>query len=102
MVIPPPNVTGYLHLGHAIMCTLEDTLSRWHRMCGETVLWVPGCDHAGIATQVVVEKKLMREKKLSRHDLGREKFLEEVWKWKNEKGLWKFSNMKMIIEKHCL
>ncbi|CAF1002039.1 unnamed protein product [Adineta steineri] len=86
MVIPPPNVTGYLHLGHAIMCTLEDTISRWHRMCGETVLWVPGCDHAGIATQVVVEKKIMREKKLSRHDLGREKFLEEVWKWKNEKG----------------
>jgi valyl-tRNA synthetase len=86
MVIPPPNVTGYLHLGHAIMCTLEDTLSRWHRMCGNTVLWVPGTDHAGIATQVVVEKKLMREQKLSRHDLGREKFLEEVWKWKIEKG----------------
>jgi valyl-tRNA synthetase len=86
MVIPPPNVTGYLHLGHAIMCTIEDTLSRWHRMCGETVLWVPGCDHAGIATQVVVEKKLMREQQKSRHDLGREKFLDEVWKWKNEKG----------------
>ena len=68
------------------MCTLEDTLTRWHRMRGETVLWVPGCDHAGIATQVVVEKKLMREQKLSRHDLGREKFLDEVWKWKNEKG----------------
>ncbi|CAF1179244.1 unnamed protein product [Rotaria sordida] len=86
MVIPPPNVTGYLHLGHAIMCTLEDTITRWHRMCGDTVLWVPGCDHAGIATQVVVEKKLSREQKLTRHDLGREKFLEEVWKWKNEKG----------------
>ena len=55
-------------------------------MKGETVLWVPGCDHAGIATQVVVEKKLMREQKLSRHDLGREKFLDEVWKWKHEKG----------------
>ena len=68
------------------MCTLEDTLARWHRMRGETVLWVPGCDHAGIATQVVVEKKLMREQKLSRHDLGRDKFLEEVWKWKHEKG----------------
>jgi valyl-tRNA synthetase len=91
MVIPPPNVTGYLHLGHAIMCTLEDTLTRWHRMNGDTVLWVPGCDHAGIATQVVVEKKLMREKNLSRHDLGREKFLEEVWKWKHEKGLLKRS-----------
>ncbi|CAF3598968.1 unnamed protein product [Rotaria sp. Silwood1] len=86
MVIPPPNVTGYLHLGHAIMCTIEDTLSRWHRMCGDTVLWVPGCDHAGIATQVVVEKKLMREQHLTRHDLGRERFLDEVWKWKNDKG----------------
>jgi valyl-tRNA synthetase len=86
MMIPPPNVTGYLHLGHSIMCTLEDTLARWHRMCGATVLWVPGCDHAGIATQVVVEKKIMREQQLSRHDLGREKFLDEVWKWKHDKG----------------
>jgi valyl-tRNA synthetase len=86
MVIPPPNVTGYLHLDHAIMCTLEDTISRWHRMCGDTVLWVPGCDHADTATQVVVEKESMREQKSSRHDLGREKFLEEVRKWKNNKG----------------
>ncbi|CAF3630815.1 unnamed protein product [Rotaria sp. Silwood1] len=53
MVIPPPNVTGYLHLGHAIICTIEDTLARWHRMCGDTLLWVPDCNHAGIATQVV-------------------------------------------------
>ena len=86
MVIPPLNVTGYLHLGHSIMCTLEDTLTQWHRMCGDAILWVPGCNHAGIATQVVVEKKIMQEKKLTRRDLGREKFLEEVWKWKYEKG----------------
>nr|P49696.1 RecName: Full=Valine--tRNA ligase; AltName: Full=Valyl-tRNA synthetase; Short=ValRS [Takifugu rubripes]CAA62967.1 valyl-tRNA synthetase [Takifugu rubripes] len=86
MCIPPPNVTGSLHLGHALTNAIQDTLTRWHRMRGETTLWNPGCDHAGIATQVVVEKKLMREKGTSRHDLGREKFIEEVWKWKNEKG----------------
>nr|KAG5705773.1 hypothetical protein BaRGS_027432 [Batillaria attramentaria] len=86
IVIPPPNVTGNLHLGHALTNAVQDTLVRWHRMKGRMVLWNPGCDHAGIATQVVVEKKLWREKKLSRHDLGREKFVEEVWKWKDEKG----------------
>ncbi|KAH7707100.1 valyl-tRNA synthetase [Aphelenchoides avenae] len=84
IVIPPPNVTGTLHLGHALATSCEDTLARWHRMKGRTVLFNPGCDHAGIATQVVVEKKLQREKGLSRHDLGREKFIEEVWKWKDE------------------
>lgn len=83
MVLPPPNVTGTLHLGHAIMCAIEDCLTRWHRMCGKNTLWVPGTDHAGIATQVVVEKRLMREKGITRHDLGRDKFLEEVWKWKD-------------------
>ncbi|XP_077066224.1 valine--tRNA ligase [Siphateles boraxobius] len=86
MCIPPPNVTGSLHLGHALTNAIQDSLTRWHRMRGETTLWNPGCDHAGIATQVVVEKKLMRERKLTRHDLGREKFIQEVWKWKNEKG----------------
>ncbi|ELT91500.1 hypothetical protein CAPTEDRAFT_153512 [Capitella teleta] len=86
MVIPPPNVTGTLHLGHALTNAVEDTITRWHRMNGKTVLWNPGCDHAGIATQVVVEKKLKREQNLSRHDLGREKFIEKVWEWKNEKG----------------
>ncbi|CAF0867085.1 unnamed protein product [Rotaria sordida] len=96
MVIPPPNVTGYLHLGHAIMCTFGDILSRWHRMCGDTVLWVPGCDHAGIATEVVVEKTLINEQKLSRHDLGREKFLEEVWKWKNNKVDYIYEQMKIL------
>lgn len=86
MVIPPPNVTGSLHVGHALTNAIEDAITRWHRMKGRTTLWNPGCDHAGISTQVVCEKKLMREKKLTRHDLGREKFIEEVWKWKNEKG----------------
>uniref|UniRef100_A0AAQ5ZXB7 Valine--tRNA ligase n=1 Tax=Amphiprion ocellaris TaxID=80972 RepID=A0AAQ5ZXB7_AMPOC len=86
MCIPPPNVTGSLHLGHALTNAIQDCLTRWHRMRGETSLWNPGCDHAGIATQVVVEKKLMRERGMSRHELGRENFIQEVWKWKNEKG----------------
>lgn len=86
MVIPPPNVTGSLHLGHALTNAIEDAITRWHRMNGRTTLWVPGCDHAGIATQVVVEKKLWREKQLTRHDLGREEFIEKIWGWKNEKG----------------
>ncbi|TNN81671.1 Valine--tRNA ligase [Liparis tanakae] len=86
MCIPPPNVTGSLHLGHALTNAIQDSLTRWHRMRGETTLWNPGCDHAGIATQVVVEKKLMRERGMSRHELGRENFIQEVWKWKNEKG----------------
>ena len=83
MVIPPPNVTGVLHMGHALDETLQDILTRYHRMSGYETLWLPGTDHAGIATQNVVEKKL-REKGLSRYDLGREKFLEETWKWANE------------------
>ncbi|XP_065085504.1 valine--tRNA ligase [Ochlerotatus camptorhynchus] len=86
MVIPPPNVTGSLHLGHALTNAIEDCITRWNRMKGRTTLWVPGCDHAGIATQVVVEKKLWREQKLTRHDLGREKFIEKIWQWRNEKG----------------
>lgn len=86
MVIPPPNVTGTLHLGHALTDSIEDCITRWHRMCGKRVLWVPGCDHAGIATQSVVEKKLKRDSNKSRHDLGREAFLKEVWKWKEKSG----------------
>jgi len=86
MVIPPPNVTGTLHIGHALTCSLEDAITRWNRMSGKDTLWVPGTDHAGIATQVVVEKKLMREQQKTRHDLGREAFLEEVWKWKQQSG----------------
>ena len=83
IVIPPPNVTGVLHMGHALDETLQDILTRYHRMSGYETLWLPGTDHAGIATQNVVEKKL-REKGVSRYDLGREKFLEETWKWANE------------------
>ncbi|XP_043252604.1 valine--tRNA ligase isoform X2 [Colletes gigas] len=86
MVIPPPNVTGYLHLGHALTNAVEDAITRWNRMKGRTTLWNPGCDHAGIATQVVVEKKLWKEEKKSRYDVGRENFIEKVWKWKEEKG----------------
>ena len=116
MVIPPPNVTGSLHLGHALTSAIEDTLTRWNRMCGRPTLWLPGIDHAGIATQVggawrqsgggcgasaatlsstdrlpdalqaVVEKKLARERGVTRHDLGREAFVAEVWKWKEQYG----------------
>jgi len=86
MVIPPPNVTGTLHLGHALTCAIEDALTRWHRMCGHQTLWVPGTDHAGIATQSVVERLLYKKEKITRHDLGREKFLERVWDWKTTNG----------------
>uniref|UniRef100_A0A0D9VNJ4 valine--tRNA ligase n=1 Tax=Leersia perrieri TaxID=77586 RepID=A0A0D9VNJ4_9ORYZ len=86
IVLPPPNVTGALHIGHALTVAIEDAIIRWRRMSGYNALWVPGVDHAGIATQVVVEKKLMREKKLTRHDIGREEFVSEVLKWKNEYG----------------
>jgi len=85
MVIPPPNVTGKLHVGHALNTTLQDIMARYKRMDGYDTLWLPGTDHAGIATQNVVERQLAREG-LSRHDLGREKFLERVWKWKEEYG----------------
>ena len=86
IAMPPPNVTGTLHLGHALMCSIQDTLTRWHRMLGHETCWFPGFDHAGIATQVVVEKKLKRELNKTRHDLGREAFVQEIWKWKEEKG----------------
>lgn len=81
IVIPPPNVTGKLHIGHALNNTLQDILIRWRRMQGYATLWQPGTDHAGIATQAVVERELAKEGK-SRHELGREKFLEKVWEWK--------------------
>ncbi|MCK4331576.1 MAG: valine--tRNA ligase, partial [Dehalococcoidia bacterium] len=80
IIMPPPNVTGELHLGHALTATLEDIMVRWHRMKGEPALWLPGVDHAGIATQVVVEQKLAKEG-VDRHALGREKFVERVWDW---------------------
>ncbi|XP_023604352.1 valine--tRNA ligase, mitochondrial isoform X9 [Myotis lucifugus] len=84
MCIPPPNVTGSLHVGHALTVAIQDALVRWHRMRGDCVLWVPGSDHAGIATQAVVEKQLWKERGLRRHELGREDFLREVWKWKED------------------
>ncbi|MCM1338560.1 MAG: valine--tRNA ligase, partial [Muribaculaceae bacterium] len=83
IVIPPPNVTGVLHMGHALDETLQDILVRYHRMSGYETLWVPGTDHAGLATQNVVEKQLAKEG-LTRHDLGREKFLEKTWEWTNK------------------
>ena len=82
IIMPPPNVTGELHLGHALTATLEDIMTRWHRMLGDPSLWLPGVDHAGIATQVVVEKELAKEG-LDRHEIGREKFLERTWAWAN-------------------
>ncbi len=84
MVIPPPNVTGALHLGHALNNTLQDILARHKRMQGFNVLWMPGTDHAGIATQAVVERRLLQEENLSRHDLGREELVRRIWKWKDE------------------
>jgi len=85
IMIPPPNVTGRLHMGHAFNNTVMDTLTRWHRMRGDNTLWQPGTDHAGIATQMVVERQLNAEGK-TRHDLGRDKFIERVWTWKAESG----------------
>jgi valyl-tRNA synthetase len=90
IVLPPPNVTGVLHMGHALTATIQDALIRWRRMEGDAALWVPGTDHAGIATQAQVEKAIAKEGKgptgrpLTRHDLGREKFLERTWKWKDD------------------
>jgi valyl-tRNA synthetase len=84
IVIPPPNVTGALHLGHALNNSLQDILVRWKRMQGYNVLWMPGTDHAGIATQAVVERRLLEEEKKTRHDLGRAKLVERIWAWKNE------------------
>jgi valyl-tRNA synthetase len=85
IVIPPPNVTGSLHMGHALQHTLMDVMTRHKRMCGFRTLWLPGMDHAGISTQLMVSRELKKEG-LTRHDLGREKFVERVWKWKHESG----------------
>lgn len=85
ILLPPPNVTGTLHMGHGFNQTLMDMLTRYHRMKGENTLWQPGTDHAGIATQIVVERQL-DQKDISRHELGREKFIEKVWEWKEESG----------------
>lgn len=81
---PPPNVTGALHIGHALTVSIQDTLIRWNRMQGKTTLFIPGFDHAGIATQSVVEKQIWAKEKKTRHDYGREKFVEKVWEWKED------------------
>src|SRR5690349_11404197 len=83
--LPPPNVTGTLHMGHAFNQTIMDGLTRYHRMLGYNTAWIPGTDHAGIATQIVVERQLDAQK-VSRHDLGRDKFIEKVWEWKEKSG----------------
>jgi len=85
IMMPPPNVTGKLHIGHALFVTLEDIMTRYHRLIGDETLWLPGTDHAGIATQTVVDKAL-KKKGIDRREIGREKFVEEVWKWKKEYG----------------
>ncbi len=86
VVIPPPNITGKLHMGHALDNTLQDILVRWHRMLGENVCWLPGYDHAGLATQIKVEEELKKKERLTRYDLGREEFVKRVWKWKEAYG----------------
>ena len=93
---PPPNVTGKLHIGHALTTAVQDTLMRYHRMRGFSCLYLPGCDHAGIATQSVVEKRLFKSTGKTRHDLGRTAFLEKVWEWKNEYSTNIYSQMKRL------
>ena len=85
IMIPPPNVTGSLHMGHGFQHTLMDVLIRYHRMSGDNTLWQVGTDHAGISTQMVVERQLSQENK-TRHDVGRENFIKRVWQWKEESG----------------
>jgi valyl-tRNA synthetase len=96
IVIPPPNVTGSLHMGHALNNTLQDVLARFERMRGRDVLWQPGMDHAGIATQMVVERQLAERQQPGRRDMGRDKFLERVWEWKAESGGTIFSQLKRL------
>jgi valyl-tRNA synthetase len=96
IVIPPPNVTGSLHMGHALNNTLQDILIRFERMRGKDVLWQPGMDHAGIATQMVVERQLMERQEPDRHALGREKFVERIWEWKEESGGKIFNQLKRL------
>src|SRR5689334_18871345 len=84
IVLPPPNITGSLHLGHALTATIQDILVRWKRMSGFNVLWLPGTDHAGIATQMVVERELKKTENKSRHDYGREEFVKRIWQWREK------------------
>ncbi|MEZ0392366.1 MAG: valine--tRNA ligase [Pseudobdellovibrionaceae bacterium] len=95
IILPPPNVTGFLHLGHALDHTLQDALIRWKRMNGFNAMWLPGTDHAGIATQAVVEKELKKEG-ITRHQLGREKFVEKIWEWKNQYGNRIYAQMRKL------
>jgi len=95
VMLPPPNVTGTLHMGHGFQMTLMDILTRYHRMTGKDTLWQPGTDHAGIATQMVVERQLNADG-ISRHDLGRENFLSKVWEWKEQSGGTITSQMRRI------
>ncbi len=96
IVIPPPNVTAQLHMGHAFNNTIQDIFIRYHRMLGEETMWMPGTDHAGIATQNVVERHLQKEEGVTRHDLGREKFVERVWEWKEQHGSTIISQLKRL------
>jgi valyl-tRNA synthetase len=96
IVIPPPNVTAELHMGHAFNNAIQDIFIRYHRMVGDETLWMPGTDHAGIATQNVVERTLAREEGLTRHDLGREKFVDRVWEWRNKYGSKIISQLKRL------
>src|SRR6058998_1895700 len=84
IVIPPPNVTAALHLGHALNNTLQDILTRWHRMSGDNTMWMPGTDHAGIATQTVVEKRVLKEEGRKRTDFARDEFVKKIQAWKDE------------------
>ena len=96
IVIPPPNVTGSLHMGHALNNTLQDVLCRFERMCGKDVLWQPGTDHAGIATQMVVERQMMERQEPNRQTIGRERFVEKIWAWKEESGNTIFNQLKRL------
>src|SRR5436853_2693606 len=84
IVIPPPNVTGALHMGHALNNTLQDVLIRYHRAKGDCTMWMPGTDHAGIATQAVVERLVFQQEKKTRHELGREELVKRIWEWKDK------------------
>ncbi|MPC35904.1 Valine--tRNA ligase [Portunus trituberculatus] len=96
MAFPPPNVTGSLHLGHALTCSIQDAVARWQQMQGSHVVFIPGADHAGIATQVVVERHLWDTQGKTKHDIGRKKFVDEVWRWKEEKGTMIFDQLRRL------
>ena len=96
IILPPPNVTGFLHMGHALDHTIQDLLIRWKRMNGFNTMWLPGTDHAGIATQSVVERELKKNEHVTRHQLGREKFVEKIWDWKHQYGDRIYSQMRRL------